>query len=131
MMARLPTLGAFMAVPHWTATYVGYREIECYIRKGHRIVNDRIRNVLCIANITNYKCPRNVKFKKRPRPTGDFRRFEAMVRRAALKHGYDGVYVEQVLNEWLPDVLIRYGYEKVNNPHTIAENSYWIQVRGK
>ncbi len=57
-----------------------------------------------------------------------FAEFDNLVRKAAVDNGYDGVYVERVHNEFLPDVLIRYGYSRVNISG-FQEYNYWFGVR--
>lgn len=40
-------------------------------------------------------------------------------------------FVEQVLNDFLPDVLMRYGYRRVNirGPEGYQEQNYWRSVK--
>lgn len=45
-------------------------------------------------------------------PRGDFSGFMAELERAAADAGYDQVYVENIMNEFLPGVLERMGYSR-------------------
>lgn len=130
MSRRKPTLEEFMemSVPN---LYIWFDTIECYMRKGPRIVDNEIYNVLTIANVTNRKRYDNAEFKSNHKRTGLFKKFETHVREMAKKYGYDGVYVEIVLNEFLPDVLLRYGYTRVNNRDIgdYQELNYWFPVK--
>lgn len=46
---------------------------------------------------------------RRP-PKGQFKEMMALLEEEANKQGYDSVYVEQIFNEFLPDVLKSMGY---------------------
>jgi hypothetical protein len=48
-------------------------------------------------------------------PRGDFTGFMAELERAATEAGYDRVYVENIMNEFLPGVLERLGYQTADN----------------
>ena len=43
----------------------------------------------------------------------------------AIKYGCEGIYVENVLNNKLTSVLIRYGYELIAN---LMPPSYWKKL---
>jgi len=45
---------------------------------------------------------------------GRFRELMSMLEAEAQAGGYDGIYVENILNEFLPEVLARYGYSVQN-----------------
>jgi hypothetical protein len=132
MARRKPTLEDFleMRVPN---LYIWHKTIECYMRKGRVYVDGQIRTALTISNITNKRRSSNIEFKTKHRRTGLFREFETHVRELAAEHGYDGVYVEIVLNEFLPDVLERYGYKRVNIRDGLGpdytEQNYWFSVK--
>jgi hypothetical protein len=127
---RHPTLQAFMddRIPN---LYVQYNNIDCYMRKGFVLIDGVKHTGLTIANICNIRRSDNyIKLEEYSR-TGLFRVFVDRVERAAIKRGYDGVYVELVHNEFLPDVLLRYGYTRVNirGSGEIQERNYWRSVK--
>lgn len=45
---------------------------------------------------------------------GHYRLLDRICRELALERGYNGVSIENVLNPWLPDALLRYGYLRPN-----------------
>lgn len=42
---------------------------------------------------------------------GRFKELMAMIEAEAQANGHDGIYVENIFNEFLPEVLSRYGYD--------------------
>jgi len=54
-------------------------------------------------------------------PKGRFKELMALIEQTAAKEGLDGTYVEQAMNDFLPEVLGRYGYIPANK---IGERSY-------
>jgi hypothetical protein len=68
-----------------------------------------------MANITNIKRPNNSILKDKTRRTGQFKEFDLLMRELVLKEGLAGIFVENVFNEFLPDVLLRYGYIQLEN----------------
>src|SRR5580658_5805098 len=108
--AKLPSLEQFLRMEHVNNLYIYYKTIECYMRKGRCVVDREIVSALTIANIINRARSDNIEIDPTPTRTGLFAEFEGLVRQMAVQHGYDGVYVECVHNEFLPAVLLRYGY---------------------
>lgn len=133
MGRRNPTLEDFLGMDTVRNLYIRYKSIHCYMRKGQVRVDQQIRTALTIANITNLNRRDNIYFKLKHRRTGLFSEYETHVRNLAVQHGYEGVYVEMVLNEFLPDVLVRYGYQRVNirGIEDLLEHNYWFQVQDK
>ena len=129
MSRRKPTLEEFLAMEHVPNLYIWFKSIECYMRKGKVFVDGRICTALTIANITNHKRRENGFYNPAHKRTGLFKRFETYVREMSKKHGYEGVYVELVFNEFLPDVLMRYGYQRVNirGIEGYQEQNYWFE----
>ena len=108
------TLEEFVRDPARSA-WIRYGTLKVYVRKSWRSVGDgTLFHVIDVANITNVRRPMNTARRVRPRRTGQLRAFDDAVRRVAQAHGFDGVFWENVLNEFLPDVLIRYGYAPCN-----------------
>lgn len=130
MPRRHPPLEKFldMAVPN---LYIQYKSMECYMRKGRVYIDGKVRTALTIGNIKNLKRRDNFEVKENPTRTGLFAEFEELVRQKAAEHGYEGVYVELVYNEFLPDVLTRYGYQRVNirGVPGYQEKNYWRPVK--
>src|SRR5678815_2629594 len=126
MSRKYPSLEEFIA-QNGSNLYIRYKTIICYMRKGRVLVDGQICTALTIANITNTRRRNNGEFNPRHKRTGLFSEFEGVVRKLAAENGYDGVYVESVFNEFLHDVLIRYGYHAVNihNPEELSGRCYW------
>ena len=129
-MAKYRTLDEFLVSGFPNSEYIRYKTIVAYMRKGRRAVDGQIFNALTIANIKNTRRASNVEINPRHKRTGLFSEFEGLVRKAAVERGYDGVYVECVFNPFLPEVLIRYGYKRVNvyNSDVLCGNDFWIKV---
>lgn len=129
MPRHKPTLEDFLAMDRVPNLYIWFETIECYMRKGRVFVDGEIRTALTIANITNHKRRSNGFSDPNHKRTGLFKRFETHVRELSAKHGYDGVYVELIFNEFLPDVLTRYGYRRVNirGVGDYLEQNYWFE----
>lgn len=106
--------------------YVNFKGLSAYLRKGKMAIDGEIKNTIQLANIANSKRPMNMEIDPNPKSTGKFSALMAELEALAKEHGYDGVYVESVLNDFLPDVLERYGYSSVNT-NTGAKN-YWKSV---
>lgn len=49
------------------------------------------------------------------RRTGKFKNVLDHIEKSAKINGFDGVYVESIMNTWLPDKLKEYGYTSVNS----------------
>ena len=102
---KLPSLEEFIKSP-LRNSYVRYKKIDSYYRKGPKMVNGvRYNNVLTRANtqITN----------KKFLAKGLYRELDKYTEELAKKYGFDGVFVENIVNPFLSEVLKRYGYEEV------------------
>ena len=131
MARRFPPLEDFLQMEYPPNLDISYKTIRCYMRKGRVLIDGEVHTALTIANITNSRRARNGVFNPKHKRTGLFSEFETFVRQMALQYGYDGVYVELVHNEFLPDVLVRYGYKRVNirGIPEMEEKNYWYCVR--
>lgn len=98
------------------------------MRKG---LDDKIHTALTIANITNIKRRSNVEYDPNHTRTGLFREYEEFVFAKVIESGFDGTYVQSVHNQFLPDVLLRYGYTRVNirGLGDYQEHNYWRSAK--
>lgn len=129
-----PTLEEFLtgSVTNVYVTFVSSKgiKLESYVRKGPRYIGgERFDKVLDLAN-TKLKSSRlQMKMHKagvQMANTGAYREFDAHMVELAKQYGYDGIYVENVLNPDLHEVLIRYGYTLVPNTEP---KSYWKPLK--
>src|SRR5882672_1139586 len=92
--------------------YVRYRDLRSYCRKGHRILDNRMRTTLERANTTNIHRSRNAcwNLDYRASQTGQYREFDELMRRLGAEYGYEAIFIENVLNDFLPGVLRKWGY---------------------
>lgn len=104
-------------------SHIKFRGIQSYYRKGPVAIDGEIKNVITRANTTNPKRWGNIASKEIPTRTGLYKALDDHTVDLAIKHGFDGVYVESVMNQFLHDVLIRYGYRQVNE-HLGTDNYY-------
>lgn len=106
--------------------YVNFKGLSAYLRKGDMLIDGEIKSTIQLANISNPRRSTNMHTDSNPKSTGKFSALMSELENLAKEHGYDGVYVESVLNEFLPGVLKRYGYSEVNT-HAGTKN-YWKSV---
>lgn len=103
--------------------------ISSYVRKGPRYINGvRFDKVIDRANTSLISDKLQMKMHKANDTminSGAYREFDAYMLELAIKYGYDGIYVENVLNNKLHSVLIRYGYELISN---LTPPSYWKKL---
>jgi hypothetical protein len=89
---------------------------EVYIRKARRLdETGNLIRTLDLSSVTRSDAE-NASFTKGRTPDekpGDFRELVTRLEQEAASHGFDAVYDENVLNEFLPDVLRRYGYTEM------------------
>lgn len=130
---RKPTLEDFLT-GSFRNMYVLFKSskgigITSYVRKGPRYINGiKFDKVLDRANtsIKNNKLQMKMHdANDTMMNTGAYREFDAHMLNLAKKYGYDGIYVESVLNDKLNAVLIRYGYELLPD---INPPSYWKKL---
>jgi hypothetical protein len=103
--------------------YVQYKGIRSYVRKSQRLIDYRRVRTLDRANTKNVRRPQNCSFNSGARRTGLYREFDELMRRMAVEHGFDGVFVENVVNEFLPFHLVSYGY--IQLPDNDAAPCFW------
>lgn len=112
-MAKRLTLEEFVETAWMRNAYIRYKDIEAYVRKSVRLIDGERKRCLDMGNVQNRKRQKNLNYATKHRRTGLFREFDDLMKKLAVEHGYDGVYVESVVNDFLPDVLVRYGYRLV------------------
>lgn len=106
--------------------YVNFGALEVYLRKGPIAIDGEIKTAIQLSNVSNPRRIRNIKTNPKHKKTGKFSALMKELKKLAKENGYDGVYVESIQNEFLPDVLERYGYSQVNiDAGTI---NYWKTV---
>jgi threonyl-tRNA synthetase len=113
------TLEEFVNSPLSNA-YIKYKTIDSYFRKGRVAVDGKIYNVLTRANTSNRKRMSNITIATKPKSTGLYRELDELTFKLAKQYGYDGVYVESVLNDFLGEKLEQYGYKQVNQSYGAA-----------
>lgn len=97
-------------------THVQIDNYEVYLRKARRVdETGKLVTTLDMASIQRVDAE-NASFEKGRAPDekpGDFRELVQRLEQEAASHGFDAVYAENVFNEFLPDVLQRYGYTQM------------------
>lgn len=97
-------------------THVQIDNYEVYLRKARRVdETGKLVTTLDMASIQRVDAE-NASFEKGRAPDekpGDFRELMQRLEQEAASHGFDAVYAENVFNEFLPDVLRRYGYTQM------------------
>ena len=63
-------------------------------------IDDKIRNLIQLANDQNTRRETNMKPDIKYKSTGKFSALMNELEKLAKEHGYDGVYVESILNEF-------------------------------
>ena len=106
--------------------YIKFNGLVVYLRKGPIGINGEIKNAIQLANVTNPRRSDNLTSDPKRKSTGRFSALMAALEKMAVEHGYDGVFVESILNDFLPSVLDRYGYSAVNE--TGFDVNYWKDV---
>lgn len=112
-------LQAFLANQNSRNAWLNVGPYKTYLRKGERILprgdvtrtRDTTRfKTLELANVERQgRGTKTLPEGERP-SRGQFQELITLLENEAQKNGYDAVYVEQILNEFLPQVLQRRGY---------------------
>ena len=88
---------------------------SAYLRRSmprEPTIGDKLKRPLDLASIGHQDKGENVEFAPaglRP-PRGKFKELMTLLEDEARQQGYDSVYVEQIFNKFLPDVLKGMGY---------------------
>ena len=93
---------------------IRYEDAHVHLRKSPRIVDDdpEIRRCLDLRSISRKSRSNNIHYDPNATSTG----FTAGLENQATRFGMD-VYVENVINRWLPEWLEERGYAQVGNPN--------------
>jgi hypothetical protein len=113
---RYPSLEEFLRSSERQA-FVRYKHLKSWMRKGWRLIDGQKKKTLERANTSsNRRPPRKIEIDPNHRSTGEYREFDTLMRTLAPQYGFDGVFVENVLNEFLPEKLLEYGYRRITDP---------------
>lgn len=82
--------------------YIMIGPFKIYMRLINRAIDDDIKHTVDIGSITSTQ------------KTGKFKNVLDYIENSAKINGFDGIYVQSILNEWLPNKLKEYGYKHVN-----------------
>jgi hypothetical protein len=93
--------------------WIEFETLRLYLRKTRRCIFDKKVLSLDVANFTNHGV----------NGQGLYRTWDNMVKQKVPEYGFDGIYIENVLNPWLAEVLERYSYTRLEGPGNFI-NSY-------
>ena len=100
-----PALHSFTKGHLW----LDYEDAEVYVRLSWRYIDGIQVRMLDLANVVRSSRYDNVQFDPSVKSTGFMKRLMEDFESRALEIA-DGVYVESVMNEFLPDWFVRRGY---------------------
>jgi hypothetical protein len=106
------TLEEFISGPYRNH-YIEFGSLHSYTRKGHRYYDGHRLNAITRANTTNRRRASNILTKPGVKSTGLYRALDDLTVELGIKYGFEMIRVENVLNPFLPDVLLRYGYTRL------------------
>lgn len=114
-------------------THIEVDRYNLYIRKSERLIAGATYNMLDLATVERDSIPTVDDFIKlteklppeQRRPRGRFRELMQTLEQAARANGLDGVYVENIINKFLPDVLESYGYTREDSMFSLDTPSYY------
>ena len=114
-----PNLSEYLARSIDRSDYIREGTFLVYMRRGKRAVKvghkpARLARALIVSNIHAAGREGNTETSLAPSSTGNFKVFMDRVETEAKTRRYDCVYVESVLNGFLPAVLQRRGYVQCN-----------------
>lgn len=93
--------------------HVDVGEYNAYLRKGIPRPPDKLTKPLDLSTVQRKGSENSAKLPEGQRPEkGRFREFMALLEAEAAQGGHDSVYVENILNEFLPEILQSMGYVK-------------------
>lgn len=93
-------------------TWTQFEDAEVYVRNSRRYGRsmESLDRFLDLANFARESRRENVKYDPNATSTGFMRRLLTTADKVAREFGADGVYVEAVMNEWLPEWLESQGF---------------------
>lgn len=83
--------------------FVTLGHFNIYLRVTNRYIDNTNKRTVDIGSIGTHSTIK-----------GAFRETLELIESLAKDAGFDGVYIEAIVNKWLPSVLERYGYILVN-----------------
>ncbi len=113
----IKTLEEFLAQSGVSNSYVRYKTASIYVKRGWAMIDGERKKALIRGKTDNSKRRSNIEINPKHKRTGLYREIDDMFVEAARKYGFDGVYVENVLNDFLPEVLVRYGYTRIDSEY--------------
>lgn len=93
----------------WVKSSVG---LNCYLRKSTRIIDDKKGLCIDLANINNSARTQNINNKKKHIRTGKLIITMDEIEHFARKNNYTLLYIENVLNFFLPAWFVRNGFKR-------------------
>ena len=109
----------------WTGqprtTWTDYEDAELYARVSPRTLDGVQRICLDIANFKRLSREENIRVDPTIRSTGFLRRLLKDVERKAFEIECDAIFIENVVNDWLPDWLDRNGYTRIDRESFLVE----------
>jgi len=96
--------------------YVRYGPLDAYYRKQHLMIDNQRLWCLVRARTVNLKRPSNIERKEKYKRTGHYADLCRLTENLAKDYNFDAVAVENVFTEFLRDCLVRYGYERRDDP---------------
>jgi len=87
--------------------HIWYKNLESYYRKGPKYIDGIKYDKVLTRASTSIQGVRGF-------GQGNYRELDALTTNLAREYGYDGVYIENVLNPWLAEKLPQYGYVEVD-----------------
>lgn len=120
------TLDDFLAQDGVSNSYIRYKTAKIYVKRGFVMIDGQRKRALIRGKTDNLKRLNNIEINPKHKRTGLYREIDDMMTEAARKYGFDGVYVENVLNDFLPEVLERYGYTRIDPEW--GPPSFWKSV---
>jgi 3-deoxy-D-arabino-heptulosonate 7-phosphate (DAHP) synthase len=112
-MSKLPTLREFLQ-SDIRNSYIQHHDLELYVRRGWRFIEGRRMTTLDIANVANTRRSDNLKINDQAGRTGQWQLLDQAAKSLVVEFGLDGIYIENVFNEFLPSKLLRDGYRLVS-----------------
>jgi hypothetical protein len=108
-------------------SYIRYKNIDCYFKKSTINIDGERYNALIISNVKNIKRSDNIQINPKKKRTGLYKEFSDYTEKLARDHGFDGIYVESIVNQFLPSWLERNGYVAVNIDRGTI--NYWKNLK--
>lgn len=98
------------------SAHVYYGKLQSWCHLSQRVIEGRQVRCIVRANTMSTRPGRgnNCTVDYNIKPTGEYKAFDNAMMLAAKKNGFDGVFIENVLNDFLLTKLVEYGYTRNN-----------------